>query len=572
MSTTSTVTLPILVEDQKAISELKKVQSALGAVGLESQKLNKTIASGMESMAKKAGAAFEDIASKTKGATTRFIELNQALEVGKKIISFGKEAVELAKFSAEFRRMEAAVPVGKMRELESVTRGTASRFEMLKQATKGMDLPVTDAVLKIERTQAAWSNLVDSVKLGLGDLVNEIGHAAGRLLGIVEATRAERLIAGSRGTALATGKFTGSDLNEYRSPFNFLPGVAMISQLSGNITGDAGVAQQSMDFQARRAQALAAVARQLQVEDASSGTIGAAIFAQKFGQGVGGVSKGKTQRQKGREAQLQSGSWYTDMLRNPDPIGDTVTGGIRGGMDALQEWSIDPYGPKFGSGLGDVAKGLAAAPGALLGAGVDGISGKLKAQNEAMAEFSKKLGDQTTAIGGAFTAMSAGLTAAVDAAITGSDSIGRAFLKAAGAALRGIALESTARAAYETAMGIGALANPLTAATAAGHFASAKAFAVAAAIAGVGSAGLSAAAGSGGGSGGGASRGGGNARDYAPVTGAQSDGGSQHITINMTVPPTHSAGEMGEALTKAVDFAQRQGKVRSERNVVVRYE
>ena len=45
---TSTITLPVLVEDKGAIAELKKIQAQLGAVGLSSASLNKTIATSMD--------------------------------------------------------------------------------------------------------------------------------------------------------------------------------------------------------------------------------------------------------------------------------------------------------------------------------------------------------------------------------------------------------------------------------------------------------------------------------------------------------------------------------------------
>src|SRR5262249_47472839 len=87
--------------------------------------------------------------------------------------------------------------------------------------------------------------------------------------------------------------------------------------------------------------------------------------------------------------------------------------------------------------------------------------------------------------GGAFQTLTSGLSAAVDAAISSSDNIGKAFFKASAAALKAIATESAVRAIYETAMGIGA--SIFSPGDAAKHFAAAGTFAAAAAAAGAGS-------------------------------------------------------------------------------------
>jgi hypothetical protein len=192
--------------------------------------------------------------------------------------------------------------------------------------------------------------------------------------------------------------------------------------------------------------------------------------------------------------------------------------------------------------------------------------------SDRMQKISDMLNDRTQMLGGAFGAFSDGIAAAVDAAVTGSDSIGRAFLKASAAALKALAIESTVRALYNTAMGFAAAANPLTAATAPGYFASAKVFAATAALAGVGAVGLGAAAGGGGGSygGGGPSSqpGGGN------FTGSRAQAaGPQSITVNLY--GTIAAGskrEVSEEVASAVDRARRLGTSRSEQTITVRRE
>lgn len=75
----------------------------------------------------------------------------------------------------------------------------------------------------------------------------------------------------------------------------------------------------------------------------------------------------------------------------------------------------------------------------------------------------------------------AGAAAALSAALRGES-----VVEAVNAVLEGVAVEATVQAAFEVAKGLAASANPLTAATAAGHFAAAKAFGITAAIAGAG--------------------------------------------------------------------------------------
>lgn len=69
-------------------------------------------------------------------------------------------------------------------------------------------------------------------------------------------------------------------------------------------------------------------------------------------------------------------------------------------------------------------------------------------------EFDAQMKDRTSLLGGSFDLMSQGLSAAVEAAITGSDSIGRAFMKASAQALKAIALEAGAKALFATAEGL----------------------------------------------------------------------------------------------------------------------
>ena len=169
---------------------------------------------------------------------------------------------------------------------------------------------------------------------------------------------------------------------------------------------------------------------------------------------------------------------------------------------------------------------------------------------------------------------SSGITAAVDAAISGSESIGRAFLKASAAALKALAIESTVRAIYNTAMGLGALIfNP---AAALGYFAAAGKFGLAAAAAGGGAALLGA---GGGGGGGGESGGGGgyaaapSGASYTTAGGGRGGNGEQTIIVNIGGSITASThAELGKSVASAVRAGERAGRTSRESEVVVHFE
>lgn len=220
--------------------------------------------------------------------------------------------------------------------------------------------------------------------------------------------------------------------------------------------------------------------------------------------------------------------------------------------------------PALGALAGDIGQGFAASGRSFKG----GFGAFWGGQRDEFAEFSQAINDNTSAIGGGFSALTSGITAAVDAAIAGSENIGKAFLKASSMALRAIAVESTARAAFETAMGLGAsfLAPPAAAA----HFAAAGQFAVAAAIAGAGSA-LLGAAGGGAGAGAGGARtpaGGGYAR---PANGNASGGGNTTIIQFGHGFALATKTEIVEAIGEAQRAGERSGRGRTSTAGAVAY-
>jgi len=210
---------------------------------------------------------------------------------------------------------------------------------------------------------------------------------------------------------------------------------------------------------------------------------------------------------------------------------------------------------------GQIRPGAGYAAESIYGADVTGgVLYQGKTGKEKLSDFETTISDRTTLLGGGFGAMTDAITASVDAAITGSDSIGKAFLKASAMALKALAIESTVRALYNTAMGVGAVfLNP---AAAGGYFAAAAQFAATAVLAGAGAAALGAATGgfSGGSSAGARGyAGGGGFHDYSSARGGGGD------TINVYVTgQLGSAGETGRQIADAVQKARRSGRIKDE--------
>lgn len=87
---------------------------------------------------------------------------------------------------------------------------------------------------------------------------------------------------------------------------------------------------------------------------------------------------------------------------------------------------------------------------------------------------------------GAFDTMTGAIKSHVAAVIEGRESIGEALRAIAHETLLSLAQEAIGRSLMETAAGIAALTNPITAATAPGHFAAAGVYAAVAGLAGIG--------------------------------------------------------------------------------------
>lgn len=230
------------------------------------------------------------------------------------------------------------------------------------------------------------------------------------------------------------------------------------------------------------------------------------------------------------------------------PAAQGMLSGAAGGVSGFGDSNASMLGQSFGGGAGgDFAK-----------------------KSQAMDEFTAKLQDQTSLVGGAFATMSAGVAAGIEAAISGSQSIGQAIKTALAVQLKSIAIESGVRALFETAKGFAALA--LGSPTAAAHFKSAGIFAATAIAAGVGSAAL------GGGASAGAGASGGSAQTSSLARGSSSNssasGGGQTIVINISGVVGDGAA-VADQISRAMNQAERTGKatsIRSQEAQVSRYE
>jgi hypothetical protein len=192
--------------------------------------------------------------------------------------------------------------------------------------------------------------------------------------------------------------------------------------------------------------------------------------------------------------------------------------------------------------------------------------GGLDARAKQLDAFAKQIQDTSSIAGGAFQSLSSGLAAAVEAAISGGDSIGKAFLKAAAAQLKATAVQSSVLALFETAKGFAALA--VGSPTAAAHFKSAAVFGATALAAGVVGAGLGAASG-------GASSpqtSGSAGASTANIAGRSNSNGSGGLTVIVNVSGVvGDAASVGAQINKAIDTGLRSGTTRDRQQKTVRF-
>lgn len=155
-----------------------------------------------------------------------------------------------------------------------------------------------------------------------------------------------------------------------------------------------------------------------------------------------------------------------------------------------------------------------------------------------------------------FSAMAAGINAAVLAAVDGSDAIGKASAKASATVLKSLAVEAVGRMAFEGALAIGALAmGDLKGAGL--HGAAAAKYGIAAALMGSLGAGLGAVASGGGGASASAGPAGGG---FASATGGASSGnGPISVVVNVGYGFDGNSKQIEESVRRGVRAAQLKG-------------
>lgn len=262
------------------------------------------------------------------------------------------------------------------------------------------------------------------------------------------------------------------------------------------------------------------------------------------------LSRQRVTPTKGRKGGGSRGEVWTDVTPSE---GWTPWSNMLGGYLDKQSQRTS-----WGAGLGDMLEsGLGSVGGAISGIRGAMDSGAAQKQAGISDKFLRDLQDNTKATGAAFSALSSGMAASVEAAITGSQSIGAAFKSAAAAALKATAVEASIKALYHTAAGVGSLAlGPLGGVSAAGHFKAAGLYALTAVAAGAASAGLGG-GGGGGYAGAGASGGGGYSRPAA-------SSGGDNAPINIYIGEGFVGDEkkLGNEIHRAVRSARRSGGAR----------
>lgn len=524
------------------------------------------------------GAAIKSTEAKTKSLGERMTGLNQTFEVLGKVAAFGKKAVELAKWSQEFQRLERAIPVEKMRQLERETQGTASKFELMQRAAKELGLAATagmdDTQLALKRTLTNWENTFDSMKAAVGSFITEIivqlGGLDRGLDGLARRNVRERARQEQKNeTPFAT--FGGlraahADLANPDAVADELRrvGAADFKVRVGTDLANITLAGVAADRNARGAEFLAnlkgAIPRFGNAKDEKD------VFRALFG--------ADTPKKSARAPRPDEGFFWNLNPNNPNavqnqPWGARATNALGGaGGAALADFRGEDslFGGISGiaGGIGNLAGGAASG----ISGGLDSYAAAAAAKAKQLEELQAKFADTSQATGAAYqtvmTGMAAGLSAALDAAISGSEGFAKAAARASAGALKAVAMESGVKALFATAEGIFGL-NPK-------GFAAAGVYAATAAAAGVAAAALGAAAGPMPSASAGGPRsipGGGFAPNRA--SGGSSGVTENHYHIHGTVSAA-SHKELGAVLEKTKNKAMTSGKARSEHVRTVRTE
>jgi hypothetical protein len=457
-----------------------------------------------------------------------------------------------AKFVAESAKQKTAAEQVR----EAIAKGTR---ELTKQeiaalgaaeATKKINKAAIDAAASVERMRRQF----ELAKVPAAGLVQSIGGMASGLMSVIG--RVSMVAAGFR-EVYALSKAIDTAIANWDAP-DWLFSTAGSKMQNRN---NRARMQQGASFTlADNVLTLAAAERDRAAgyaELARQGrgvTAGASGFSD--GQGFAGVIAGNTMNQNWIGSDFGRGSRRGGRARANmgDVAGQTIGWGnqLFTGMDAMS----------MASGAAGGVTGFGDSNASMLGQSFGGgAAGDFSAKTQAMDEFTAKLQDQTSLVGGAFATMSAGVAAGIEAAISGSQSIGQAIKTALAAQLKSIAIESGVRALFETAKGFAALA--IGSPTAGAHFKSAGIFAATAIAAGVGSAALGGGASASAGAAGGASQTAGLARGSSNSSNSGGGGVTYIIHVSGVVG---DGAEVANQISRSMTQAERSGKASAIRN------
>ena len=574
-----------------------------------------TKAAGFAAVLDNVGKKVEEVAKK-QSIWTKDINLgklattfNEVTEATQKLVDTMQGAVELAHFSAEMRNLEANVPVERLKMMQEATENAVQKIDLMKFSMRALagESHVTEAGLDV--VLKAANTLGDQ---GFGDTMEN----AEKLMHALRSGSAKELK--DFGISLDETKDKGTLVNEMLEKFRSLAdmdvnvdpnlkkieifqtawkdSIVEIKQTVGGFIewfGDAVGTITDLLAPIRKPDvgaAIGAVTGQMQTDVYRMS--GSGSMMSQAARNRRGMVPMDPDRQQGFDWNWGP-NLYVGAQNGNVPKPKTGGGGGKapwnlnlGQVGAGVDWQPTDF---WGRSQDDInAQNNAGAAGDFFGGAASGFGSTrerssglfgtafagIEEQQAKMADFTAKLQDQHTLIGAGYATLTAGIGAAVDAAITGNESIGKAFAKATAIALKSIAIESTARAVFEGAMALGSLAI-YDSAGAAKHGLAAAQYAAAAVVAGVGAAALGSASGafSPGGGGGGPSTPAGGTSGAGIVNTTSGNGGAQVINVYVTGAVTaNDTQKLGEVLSKAIGSGQQAGRVRSSDSVVVHYE
>lgn len=552
------ILLKLKMDASQALSEMDKMK-------LKQEGFTKSV----DTMGSRLSAGIDKVA-------VGFSKLGLAIAGIEKVVQGVEKAFEFARFAAQMESFKKAIPTETVLQLKAATGGMVSEMELLRIASKRMvgDFKLTEDQMKlvfkraqelsnrgfgdmieiadrmaeaiqqkkfgrlddfdiqvrqlgtdIEKTSDVWHSLAgDTAKMGVLDpaleqmkvLDAEMQDMWNKIKSFI-GERVQEIL-----SILSSAIKFINKVEHFLDPFNLVhgtPGAERARELKRGATGDERSKEQS-----REARLMAELYGS--PEPAAGG--GAMATIEDFKRVVPTVKVvGATGRARQTDPLLSDGS------DGPGPV------------DMFRE--IDTTGGYATAGLGD--RGQTAEIGVTK---KDGFDSALEGINK---------------IQSATDVMTGGLQAAVDAAISGNEGIGKAFIRGSSMVLKAKATEWAALAVGETALGFAALAfGPIAGGGAAFHFKAAAGFAAAAAMAGVGGAALGAIAGS---------APAGAASSSVPGTGnvrrGGGDDGGTHVVINIG----HNLGDgqkLGEEVQKALDQSKRAGRGRDQGSRAVRFD